>query len=335
MWCPECDDVAAIELDGLTKHYGDVVAVDGLDLTVEEGEIFGFLGPNGAGKSTTIDILLDFVRPTGGSATVLGHDAQRESLAVRQRTGVLPDAYHVYDRLTGRQHMEFVVDSKEVDADIEAILERVRVLEAVDRKAGGYSKGMRQRLVLAMALVGDPDLLILDEPSTGLDPNGARQMREIIQAENDRGTTVFFSSHIMEQVEAICDRVAIINRGRLVAVDSIEGLRDSTETTTTLTVDVADVDDEAVAAVRARPDVTSASLAGDRLSITLGPEGSKFGVLKALDDAGATIEDFSVEEYSLEDLFVEYTTPQQSVDPEAAGSAALDAGDAGPAGVDR
>ena len=327
--------MAAIELDGLTKHYGDVVAVDGLDLTIEEGEIFGFLGPNGAGKSTTIDILLDFVRPTGGSATVLGHDAQRESLAVRQRTGVLPDAYHVYDRLTGRQHMEFVVDSKEVDADIEAILARVRVLEAADRKAGGYSKGMRQRLVLAMALVGDPDLLILDEPSTGLDPNGARQMREIIQAENDRGTTVFFSSHIMEQVEAICDRVAIINRGRLVAVDSIEGLRDSTETTTTLTVDVTDIDDEAVATVRARPDVTSVTLAGGRLSITLSTGASKFGVLKALDGAGATIEDFSLEESSLEDLFAEYTTPQQSVDPEAGGAGAPDAGDAGPAGVGR
>jgi len=307
--------MAAIELDGLTKHYGDVVAVDGLDLVVEEGEIFGFLGPNGAGKSTTIDVLLDFVRPTGGSATVLGHDAQRESMAVRRRIGVLPDAYHVYDRLTGRQHMEFVVDSKEVDADIEAILERVRVLEAADRKAGGYSKGMRQRLVLAMALVGDPDLLILDEPSTGLDPNGARQMREIIQEENDRGTTVFFSSHIMEQVEAICDRVAIINRGRLVAVDSIEGLRDSTETTTTLTVTVSGADDDVVAAVRSREDVTSASLSGDQFVVTLGTDGSKFGVLQAIDAAGATVEDFSLEESSLEDLFVEYTTPGQEVEP--------------------
>ena len=327
--------MAAIEIEGLTKHYGDVVAVDGLDLTVEEGEIFGFLGPNGAGKSTTIDILLDFVRPTGGSATVLGHDAQRESMAVRRQIGVLPDAYHVYDRLTGRQHMEFVVDSKEVDADIEAILERVRVLEAADRKAGGYSKGMRQRLVLAMALVGDPDLLILDEPSTGLDPNGARQMREIIQAENERGTTVFFSSHIMEQVEAICDRVAIINRGRLVAVDSIDGLRDSTETTTTLTVDVSNADDGAVAAVRARDDVNSASLAGDRISITLGPDGSKFGVLQTLDQAGVTIEDFSLDESSLEDLFAEYTTSQQSVDRDAAGPDALDAGGAGATEVNR
>jgi len=320
----------AIEIEGLTKHYGDVVAVDGLDLTVEEGEIFGFLGPNGAGKSTTIDILLDFVRPTDGSATVLGHDAQRESMAVRRQIGVLPDAYHVYDRLTGRQHMEFVVDSKDVDADIEAILERVRVLEAADRKAGGYSKGMRQRLVLAMALVGDPDLLILDEPSTGLDPNGARQMREIIQEENDRGTTVFFSSHIMEQVEAICDRVAIINRGRLVAVDSIEGLRDATETTTTLTVTVSGADDDVVATVRAREDVASASLTGDQFVVTLGPEGSKFGVLQTIDAAGATVEDFSLDESSLEDLFVEYTTPGQEVEPGELDSRAGEPGTGGP-----
>jgi len=129
--------MAAIELEGLTKRFGDVVAVDGLDLTVEEGEIFGFLGPNGAGKSTTIDILLDFIRPTGGTATVLGHDAQSEGLAVRNRTGVLPDAYHVYDRLTGRQHVEFAIEMKGVDDDPEALLERVRVADAADRQESG------------------------------------------------------------------------------------------------------------------------------------------------------------------------------------------------------
>ena len=307
--------MAAIELDGLTKRYGDVLAVDGLDLEVQEGEIFGFLGPNGAGKSTTIDILLDFVRPTSGSATVMGLDAQADSLRVRERIGVLPDAYHVYDRLTGRQHLRFVVDSKDLgdESDIDDVMERVSIAEAADRKAGGYSKGMRQRLVLAMALLGDPDLLILDEPSTGLDPNGARQMREIIQAENDRGTTVFFSSHIMEQVEAICDRVAIINRGRLVAVDSIDGLRGQTETVTTLTIDAGGADAEDAEAIRNRIYVTSASLAGDRMEVTLTRDGSKFAVLKALDERGVEIRDFAIDESSLEDLFAEYTTETQEV----------------------
>ena len=304
--------MAAIELEGLTKRFGDVVAVDGLDLTVEEGEIFGFLGPNGAGKSTTIDILLDFIRPTGGTATVLGHDAQSEGLAVRRRIGVLPDAYHVYDRLTGRQHVEFAIEMKGVDEDPDALLERVRIADAADRKAGGYSKGMRQRMALAMALVGDPDLLVLDEPSTGLDPNGAREMREIIREENARGTTVFFSSHIMEQVEAVCDRVAIIDRGRLVAVDTIDGLRDATETGETLYVSVLNLDDGVLEQVRTLEGVGTATIDEGRLRVTIDGV-SKFAVLHAIDEV-AGVQDFSVVESSLEDLFVRYTTDAQEVE---------------------
>ncbi|PCR92378.1 ABC transporter ATP-binding protein [Natrinema ejinorense] len=301
--------MAAIELEGLTKRFGDVVAVDGLDLTVEAGEIFGFLGPNGAGKSTTIDILLDFIRPTSGTATVLGHDAQSEGLAVRARTGVLPDAYHVYDRLTGRQHVEFAIEMKGVDDDPDALLERVRIADAADRKAGGYSKGMRQRMVLAMALVGDPDLLVLDEPSTGLDPNGAREMREIIREENDRGTTVFFSSHIMEQVEAVCDRVAIIDRGRLVAVDTIDGLRDSSETGETLYVYVAELDADVLERVKPLEGVGGVAIDDGRLRVTVDGV-SKFAVLHAIDEV-APVQDFSVVESSLEDLFVRYTNEGQ------------------------
>jgi len=304
--------MAAIELEGLTKRFGDVVAVDGLDLTVEEGEIFGFLGPNGAGKSTTIDILLDFTRPTGGTASVLGHDAQSEGLAVRQRTGVLPDAYHVYDRLSGRRHVEFAIEMKGVDDDPDALLERVRVADAADRPAGGYSKGMRQRLVLAMALAGDPDLLVLDEPSTGLDPNGAREMREIIREENARGTTVFFSSHIMEQVEAVCDRVAIIDRGRLVAVDTIDGLRDATETGETLYVYVTALDEGVLERVRGLDGVGRAAIDEGRLRVTVDGV-SKFAALHAIDEV-APVQDFSVVESSLEDLFVRYTTEKQEVE---------------------
>ncbi|MFC7114460.1 ABC transporter ATP-binding protein [Natronoarchaeum sp. GCM10025703] len=305
--------MAAIEIDGLTKRFGDVVAVNDLDLTIEEGEIFGFLGPNGAGKSTTIDILLDFIRPTEGSVTVLGHDAQSEGVEVRRRTGVLPDAYHVYDRLTGRQHVEFVLEMKGVDEDPEALLERVRIADAADRKAGGYSKGMRQRLVLAMALVGDPDLLVLDEPSTGLDPNGAREMREIIRAENDRGTTVFFSSHVMEQVEAVCDRVAILDRGELVAVDTIDGLRDATGSGETLYVYLPSLDEETVDTVGGLDGVGKASVHDGRLRVAVDGV-SKFAVLESIDRTVGPVQDFSVVESSLEDLFVQYTTEKQEVE---------------------
>ena len=304
--------MAAIEIDGLTKRFDDVVAVDNLSLQVDEGEIFGFLGPNGAGKSTTIDILLDFIRPTDGTVTVLGHDAQTEGEAVRRRTGVLPDAYHVYDRLTGLQHLQFVLEMKGSDDDPMALLERVRIADAANRKAGGYSKGMRQRLVLAMALVGEPDLLVLDEPSTGLDPNGAREMREIIREENGRGTTVFFSSHVMEQVEAVCDRVAIIDRGQLVAVDTIDGLRDATETGETLYVYVSEIDDGIVEQVSELDGVGSVSVDDGRLRVTV-DDVSKFAVLHAIDADVVSIQDFSVGKSSLEDLFVRYTTDEQEV----------------------
>jgi ABC-2 type transport system ATP-binding protein len=305
--------MAAIELDGLTKRFGDVVALRDVDLVVEEGEVFGFLGPNGAGKSTTIDLLLDFVRPTTGSATVLGHDAQRESLAVRERTGVLPDAYQVYDRLTGHKHVRFAVDSKGTDDDPEQLLARVGITEAIDRPAGEYSKGMRQRLVLAMALAGEPDLLILDEPTTGLDPNGAREMRRLVREENERGATVFFSSHILEQVEAVCDRVGILNEGRLVAVDSIEGLRASAGTTTELSITVDRVPDGTREAIAAVDGVRSVRV--DDGTVTVGcKDARKTAILHALEDRGAEIRDFSTSETSLEELFARYTDDADGTD---------------------
>jgi ABC-2 type transport system ATP-binding protein len=298
--------MAAIELDGLTKEYGDVTALDGVDLSVAEGEIFGFLGPNGAGKSTTIDILLDFVRPTSGEAAVLGMDAQDQSLAVRERTGVLPEGYHVYDRLTGREHVEFVVESKGVDDDPDALLEQVGIPEAADRPAGDYSKGMKQRLVLGMALVGDPDILILDEPSTGLDPAGAREIREIVREESARGTTVFFSSHVLSQVEAVCDRVGILRAGELVAVDTVEGLRDARDTEATLRITTDGLPEDALDRVRGLAGVSTVTADGSSLTVGV-DDGSKTAVLNALEDAGVDVRDFETEESSLEDLFLSYT----------------------------
>ena len=299
--------MTAIETSDLTKRFGrDLYAVDGLDLTVEDGEVFGFLGPNGAGKSTTINMLLDFIRPTSGTAQVLGHDAQQETTTVRERIGVLPEGYDVYHRLTGRKHVAFAMRSKEVDGDPDAVLERVGIADAADRKAGGYSKGMRQRLVLGMALVGEPDLLILDEPSSGLDPGGAREMRDIVRAEADRGATVFFSSHVLGQVETVCDRVGIMRAGELVAEDSIDGLREAVEggETLVITVDAASEDD--LAAVRALDGVSNAATDGGTVTVTCDAD-AKTAVIGALEDAGVTVKDFQTEETSLEDLFLAYT----------------------------
>ena len=296
----------AIELNGVTKRFGDVTALRDLDLEVADGEIYGFLGPNGAGKSTTIDILLDFVRPTSGQARVLDMDAQADSQAIRRRIGVLPEGFHVYERLTARQHLQFAIQSKRADDDPEALLERVGIPDAIDRKAGGFSKGMQQRLALAIALVGDPDLLILDEPSTGLDPNGAREMRAIITEEADRGATVFFSSHILEQVEAVCDRVGILKAGELVAEDSIEELRSAADTSTTLTVTLDAVTDAAVDAARDVPGVAEVSVDGDRLTVRA-DSAAKTDVLDAVEATGADVRDFSTEQASLDDVFAAYT----------------------------
>jgi ABC-2 type transport system ATP-binding protein len=298
--------MTAIELRGVTKEFADVTAVRDLDLTVEDGEVYGFLGPNGAGKSTTIDMVLDLVRPTEGTIRVLGQDVASDGVAIRQRTGVLPDGFSVYDRLSGRQHVEFAIKSKEADDDPDALLDRVGILEDADRKAGGYSKGMRQRLVLAMALVGDPDLLILDEPSSGLDPAGAKEMREIVQSEADRGATVFFSSHILEQVDAVCDRVGILREGELVAEDSVEGLREAVGGEETLEIAVGDADADATDAIRDLDGVTRVDRDGDTLVVSCADD-AKTRVIAALEDAGVVVRDFHTREASLEDLFLAYT----------------------------
>ena len=297
----------AIELDGLTKRFGDVTALRGVNMTVEDGDVFGFLGPNGAGKTTTIDIILDFVRPTAGSATVLGMDAREDSEAIRERLGVLPEGFDLYDRLTGRQHLEFVAEARGADLDVTETLDRVGLeLEDAERKTGGYSRGMKQRLALGMALVGDPDLLILDEPSSGLDPNGARLMREIVREENERGATVFFSSHVLGQVEAVCDRVGILRDGKLVAVDSVEGLREKSDTGTRLEIETSGVDDGALTAVRETEGVSEARAEGSLVVVTYAGD-AKMDVVNALEDAGADVADFSTSEASLEDVFAAYT----------------------------
>ena len=296
----------AIEITGLTKRFGEVPALADVDLTVEEGEIFGFLGPNGAGKSTTINVLLDFVRPDAGTARVFGLDAQADSVAVRRRVGVMPEGYHVYDRLTGRQHVEFAVRMKNAADDVDAVLERVGIADAADRKAGGYSRGMKQRLVFGMALVGSPDLLILDEPTNGLDPNGARELRDIVREEAERGATVFFSSHVLEQVEAVCDRVAILRGGRVVAVDTIDGLRAAAATDANLDLTLDRPFEDDLATVEAVPGVSRVVAGGEHLSVDCDPAG-KARVITTLVGMGYEVRDLTTSETSLEELFVALT----------------------------
>ncbi|QSX00580.1 ABC transporter ATP-binding protein [Haloterrigena alkaliphila] len=306
--------MSAIELRGVTKRYErfglfgsrSVTALRDVDLTVRSGEIFGFLGPNGAGKSTTIDLLLDYAAPTAGSVRVLGHDVATDGAAVRDRIGVLPDGYGPIGERTGREHVEFAIDAKGADDDPDDLIERVGMTGPAEYPVTEYSKGMTQRLVLAVALAGDPDLLILDEPSTGLDPNGARTMRRIVREENERGATVFFSSHIMEQVEAVCDRVAILDGGELVAVDAIDALRESAGGSAAVTVDLSSVPADVVDYVRSIEGVVGIETNGTSVTIAC-DDAAKAPVVAAFHDSPATVTDVTTSETSLEDLFERYT----------------------------
>jgi ABC-type multidrug transport system, ATPase component len=303
----------AIQTDGLTKQYGDVLAVDDLNLTVEEGEIYGFLGPNGAGKTTTINMLLGLIHRSGGSARVLGQEVGDSIREVRGRIGVLPAHSELYDRLTARKHLEFVIGVKDADDDPDALLERVGIPDAADRSAGDFSTGMGQRLRLAMALVDEPDLLVLDEPTSGLDPNGARQMRQIIQEENDRGATVFFSSHIMDQVESVCDRVGVLDQGTLVAEDTVAGLRDTAVGGPQLSVTLGDTVNGAADEVRTVDGVTSVSVEGDTLRASLAGTGVKGPAMNAIASTDSRIADFEFSEESLEDVFATLTGEAEEV----------------------
>ena len=297
----------AIQTDNLTKRFGSgetaITALDGLDLTVEHGEVFGFLGPNGAGKSTTINILLNFLTPSEGSAKVLGHDVQSESMAVRKKTGVLPEGCEVFERLTAREHVEWMKETKGADDDAMEILETVGIPEAADRKAGDFSKGMQQRLALGMALVGDPELLILDEPSSGLDPTGMQEMREIIEQEAESGTTVFFSSHILSEVEAVCDRVAILSQGELMVQDSLETLRDEGGIAT-IELEVASMPDDL--GLDALDGISNATITEDIVTVTCTDPSVKVDVVEHVNSRTDVVNILS-EDTSLEEVFKRYT----------------------------
>src|SRR5579885_919899 len=222
---------AAIATWGLTKTFGHKVAVNGLNLAVRRGEFFGFLGPNGAGKSTTIKMMVGLLRPTSGTAFIGGVDVWRDPLAAKAAMGVLPEQLNLYERLSGRELIEFAgrlydIPKDEVRHRTNSLLNVLMLADDADKLVVDYSVGMRKKVSLAAALIHRPQVLFLDEPFEGIDPVSSRVIRNILHELTRRNTTIFFSSHIMEVVERLCTRVGIINHGVLVAEGSIQELRE-------------------------------------------------------------------------------------------------------------
>jgi ABC-2 type transport system ATP-binding protein len=224
----------AVHLRGLTRRFGGFVAVDGLDLLVSEGELFGFLGSNGAGKTTTIRMLVGLLRPTSGAIHIIGRDPWAEPLQCRVALGYVPDSPVFYERLTGREYLAFVAQLRGITRGastqrIDALLELLELSNSADVMCAAYSFGMRRKLALAAALIHEPSVLVLDEPLTGLDPRSARKVKDLLRERANAGTTVFFSTHDLATAAEVCDQVAIMHRGRLVGLGPVNELRERTD----------------------------------------------------------------------------------------------------------
>ena len=301
----------AIEADELTREFaGGVRALDGVSFAVEEGEIFGFLGRNGAGKSTTVRILTTLLRPTSGTATVLGHDVRKEPGAVRKVFGCALQEAALDELMTGREHLDMagrlVGLGKAASAErASELLESFGLLAAADRIAAGYSGGMRRRLDVAMAMVRRPQVLFLDEPTTGLDPQGRRAVWELVRGLRDEGSTVFLTTQYLAEADELSGRVAVVHEGRIAAIGTSQELKDRMGVTT-IRVRVAPAEERAVADAVAPSGVTAG--AGGWLAIDVaGGEAAVPAVVATLVGAGVTVDRLRIEPPSLEDVFVALT----------------------------
>jgi len=289
---------AAISTRALTKHYGTVEALTDLSLEVRQGEIFGFLGPNGAGKSTMIRTLLGYLHPTSGGASVLGMDVVTESVEIRRLTGYLPGGIALYDSLTGGEVLDYLVDLQGREPHRRPELcERLELPASVlKRKVRDYSRGMRQKIGVVQALQHDPELAILDEPTEGLDPLMQHAFYRILDDLRREGRTVFFSSHVLSEVERLCDRVAIIRAGRLMALHSVSDLlaRRRRRVTIRWRGEAPDLS--------VLPGLEDVQVDGNRVIGML--SGEVAGFVRAI--ASPNLEDLTIEPASLEEAFLEY-----------------------------
>ena len=302
-----------IETMTLTKRYGDLTAVDRLDMIVSEGEIFGFLGPNGAGKTTTILMLMGLSVPSSGTARVGGYDIVEQSREIRKIASILPEYSSLYGDLTAFENLDYIgrlndIAREEREDRIEEMLETVRMSEWTDSKLETFSRGMKQRIGIAAALIKEPRVVFLDEPTLGLDPVGTKEIRELILRLNrEQGLTVVLASHLLHEVQMTCGRVGIINKGRLVVTETIENLSKEMTGAEDRRVEfrLSEVPPGLTGDLESIEGVKSVAQENDRLYV-YGSVDSDYEVSKTITGHGAVILLMRPREYTLEEIFMKY-----------------------------
>ncbi len=298
---------AVITVEGLRKHYGAIRAVDGISFEVQEGEIFGMVGPNGAGKTTTIECLEGLRRPDGGLAQVLGVDPGQAGSALYERIGVQLQESALPPRLLVGEAMDLFASFYKHPVKVDTLLDQLGLAEKKRAPFAKLSGGQKQRLFIALALVGNPQLVFLDELTTGLDPQARRNMWDLVREVRERGKTVFLTTHYMEEAERLCDRVLIIDRGRVVALDTPENLIRSLGAENRVVFVCDRMTEAALAALQALPAVSRVERSGERVVIYGRAAGLVAAVVNALERAGCPYSDLRTEQPDLEDVFLALT----------------------------
>jgi len=305
------DPPVVLETRDITKRFKDVLAVDSLSMKVRKGEIYGFLGPNGAGKSTTIKMVMGLFHPTSGVALINGRPADSHSVDLRKDIGFLPERISFYDHLTPVQTLNFYCELRGADKSVvPSLIKDVGLEGAANRKVGTFSKGMVQLVGLAQAMIGTPSIYIMDEPTGGLDARWVKFVRDKLRALNAQGATIVFSSHILSEVQALCDRVAIIDKGKLVVEDTVDNISEHLRIRPRLWIESSDTGEEIIASIRSMDAVEEVALKDGGLLVTCKEE-ARIEVLEALRRKGVTVRDFRTIDPSLEEAFVKLLSDKE------------------------
>ena len=302
-----------IETRKLSKNFGELVAVDNLDLDIEAGDIFGFIGPNGAGKTTTMRVLVTLLEPTSGAAFIDGLDVTKKGREVRRRVGYMPDFMGVYDDLKVFEYLEFFaaafgIEYRKRKSIVDGVLELTDLESKRNTAVDSLSRGMQQRLGLARVLIHDPKVLILDEPASGLDPRARIEIRELLRELKKMGKTIMISSHILSELEEICDRVGIIEHGRLVFGGTLDEIRPRLGIHSKVRVQVLGDEQKAVELLAALPQVEQVEVVGDALSVTFREGETTDGVIaRTLVNGGVDVVSLQPEQLKLDDAFLKLT----------------------------